>query len=203
MTKAISRKQIEANRSNAQKSTGPRSSAGKARSGANAFKHGLTAERVLLPGETPEDFEAFRLDVHGYFAPEGLMEEQLAERAASLMWRLRRVPEFEAALFQWAEHYELADEDQFVPHHEINPRSLSKMRNPRTFSTASDDGLSRAVASSDRLAAVRKLEIGRTLDGMFSAGVFDKITRYDAALQRQLKETLKGLSEFKQQRLAK
>ena len=45
--------QITANRRNARKSTGPRKTAGKARSGGNALKHGLTATQVVLFDEDP------------------------------------------------------------------------------------------------------------------------------------------------------
>ena len=44
-------KQIEANRRNARKSTGPRTQEGKARVGNNAVKHGLLSQDVLVPGE--------------------------------------------------------------------------------------------------------------------------------------------------------
>ncbi|MBU2533383.1 MAG: hypothetical protein KKB37_11625 [Alphaproteobacteria bacterium] len=195
MTKVASRKQIDANRLNAQKSTGPRTPAGKALSRANACKHGLTAERVLLPGESAEAFEAFCSEIRAYLSPEGPLEEQLVERAVSLMWRLQRVPEFEAALFQWMEHYEHEKEVRHLPPDEFNPRSLSKKRSTRHFGEHVD-------ADPDRPAqpGLRKLEVGRTLDGMFNAGFFDKLIRYDTALQRQMRETLKGLAELQEQR---
>jgi hypothetical protein len=40
--------QIAANRKNATKSTGPRTEEGKQRSRQNAFRHGLTAETVIV-----------------------------------------------------------------------------------------------------------------------------------------------------------
>ena len=45
--------QIEANRANAQKSTGPRTAEGKAKVAPNAIKHGLLAEQVVVKDEAP------------------------------------------------------------------------------------------------------------------------------------------------------
>ena len=48
-------KQIQANRNNAKKSTGPRTEQGKAASSQNALKHGLLARDAVLPGEDPAE----------------------------------------------------------------------------------------------------------------------------------------------------
>lgn len=94
-----SRRQIAANRRNARKSTGPRTSAGKLRSRTNAFKHGLTAETVVTVFEDPNDYAAFeRSMVHDY-APQSAIEHQLVARLSSLLWRLRRATAIETGLF--------------------------------------------------------------------------------------------------------
>jgi len=51
--------QIEANRSNAFRSTGPKTKVGKGRSRQNAVRHGLTAETVVVALEDLEDYQAF------------------------------------------------------------------------------------------------------------------------------------------------
>ena len=91
-------KQIEANRLNAQRSPGPRTPAGKARVSLNALKHGLTGRDVVLPGENADDFDSFRAGLLASLDPQGELEGALAERIAADLWRLRRVPIFEATL---------------------------------------------------------------------------------------------------------
>lgn len=93
-------KQIEANRRNAQNSTGPTTGEGKQASKMNATKHGLTAETVVIKDEDPEVFDALRNDLIREFAPETTLEFQLVDRMASTLWRLRRVPHIEASLME-------------------------------------------------------------------------------------------------------
>jgi len=91
--------QIQANRSNAQKSTGPRTPEGKASSSRNAVKHGLLAEQVVIQGEDPEEFDLYRAGMLAELAPVGAVEAMLAERAVSLAWRLRRAERLQSAVF--------------------------------------------------------------------------------------------------------
>ena len=84
-----SKKQIKANRQNAQKSTGPKTDEGKAAVSQNAVKHGLFAESVIK-GENEADYEAFRDNMLAELAPIGALELMLAERVVSLAWRLKR-----------------------------------------------------------------------------------------------------------------
>jgi hypothetical protein len=56
-------KQIEANRRNALKSTGPTTPEGKERSRFNAVRHGLTAETIIATLEDAEDYQAFEATV--------------------------------------------------------------------------------------------------------------------------------------------
>jgi hypothetical protein len=93
-----SNKQLEANRANAMNSTGPRSRAGKARSRLNSRKHGLTAKTLIIVGECADDFEALRTELVEEYEPQSPLEIELVERIAGILWRLRRVPLFEAAI---------------------------------------------------------------------------------------------------------
>jgi hypothetical protein len=87
-----------ANQRNAQLSTGPRTEGGKVVARMNAMNHGLRAASPTVPGESPELWEEFRDAVLLDLAPAGVLEAELAERVATLSWRLRRVSAFEAGM---------------------------------------------------------------------------------------------------------
>src|SRR5215217_7336483 len=72
----------------------------------NALKHGLTAKTALVPGEDPEEFREFVWSVIEDLAPHGSVQAELAQRAAVLMWKRRRLEGAEEqALAQLRERY--------------------------------------------------------------------------------------------------
>ena len=93
-------RQIDANRRNAFKSTGPTTDAGKQLSRCNAVRHGLTAETVITTLEDEEDYKAFELSVTSGFDAPTAVERELAPRLASLLWRLRRATAIDTGLLQ-------------------------------------------------------------------------------------------------------
>src|SRR3974390_2344891 len=98
-------KQIEANRRNALKSTGPITEEGKQQSRRNAVRHGLTAETVIGALEDAEDYKAFEAAIIADHGAQSAVERELVLRLASLLWRLRRATTIETGLFEMeAEH---------------------------------------------------------------------------------------------------
>jgi len=94
MKKTMSAKQIEANRRNATRSTGPRTRAGKNAARLNAITHGILSREVVVHGlhirESAREFEGFRQGILEDLAPVGAVEELLADRIVTTHWRLRR-----------------------------------------------------------------------------------------------------------------
>ena len=88
--------QLDANRANAQLSTGPKTAAGKDASKNNAFKHGLTSKEIVLRNEDPKAFDQLRTDLTDEFSPIGLAEDMLAFELAVSWWRLLRARSGEA-----------------------------------------------------------------------------------------------------------
>jgi hypothetical protein len=93
-------RQIEANRRNAQLSTGPITEEGKKGSRRNAVRHGLTAETVIDALEDAEDYATFEMAVTADYDAQSAVERELVLRLASLLWRLRRATAIESGLFK-------------------------------------------------------------------------------------------------------
>jgi hypothetical protein len=94
-------KQIEANRLNAQKSTGPRTPEGRAAVRLNGVTHGLTAETIVLKGESESDFKALFDSLEAEHNPASPTEETLVVQLAMAAWRLRRLYHAEAGFYSF------------------------------------------------------------------------------------------------------
>ena len=92
-------KQIEANRRNARRSTGPVTEDGKLQSRRNAVRHGLTAETVIGALEDADDYRAFEAALIADYDAQSAVERELVLRLASLLWRIRRATTMETGLF--------------------------------------------------------------------------------------------------------
>jgi hypothetical protein len=92
-----SQKQIDANRRNAQKSTGPITEAGKAVAKFNALRHGMTAESAVLPYEDHLAYAMLREALLSHYAPANIAEEMLVDVVANSYWRLLRARRVETS----------------------------------------------------------------------------------------------------------
>jgi hypothetical protein len=95
-----SERRKEANRRNALKSTGPRTTEGKAAVALNGMKHGLLSRETLVQGELEADLVDFGKRLRAQLAPVGELELLLADRIVSCGWRLRRLLRVESRLFK-------------------------------------------------------------------------------------------------------
>lgn len=95
-----SERQIDANRKNAQKSTGPQTEEGKERSSQNSVKHGVLARALVIQGENIAMYQEFREQLFDDLHPVGAMEVLLVEKIVNYAWRLRRAIQAESILLQ-------------------------------------------------------------------------------------------------------
>jgi len=94
-------KQIEANRRNAQKSTGPRTNSGKALAGRNSRKHGTYEREPLLPGENSHNLDTLVEAYKQRFQPQNPIESDLVFQLAAIQYRLRRAMRLESSIFDF------------------------------------------------------------------------------------------------------
>ena len=93
-------RQIEANRRNAQKSTGPTSVTGKAASAMNALKTGIHAQSLVLPTEDPAEFDELVEDSYRSFHPTTPEARSLVDEFIYCEWNLRRLRAAETQSWQ-------------------------------------------------------------------------------------------------------
>lgn len=93
-------KQLEANRRNAKRSTGPRTVTGKSIASKNATRHGFYATAVLLPDEDRDEFVRFARRLVEAYRPSGMLEEEHVRTIIETRWQLRRANLVDSELFQ-------------------------------------------------------------------------------------------------------
>jgi hypothetical protein len=95
----VSAKKLESNKKNAQKSPGPRTEAGKAKSANNSYKHGFYAKRLFPTAEQEakdkSDYEAVFNGVYNDYQPVGFLENLCVEKIAAEALRLARLMGYE------------------------------------------------------------------------------------------------------------
>jgi len=116
----ISSRQIEANRRNAQQSTGPRTPEGRAAVRNNAVTHALTAQNAVVPDESKEEFDEFFAAFEAEYQPAGPTETLLLTQMAMDAWRLHAMETafFELAMQNYAKFF--AEEHKNTTPHQFH-----------------------------------------------------------------------------------
>ena len=149
----LSEARLNANRANAQHSTGPKTDEGKAKSSMNAVKTGLTGRTVLLPSDDAAIYQQ-HLDRHfAELAPATDKEKALVQTVADTEWRLLRIAPLEASIYAIG-RLELAD--QFADH--PDPASREALILGKIFMTYRKD-LTNLALQERRLRNQRKADI--------------------------------------------
>lgn len=213
-----SRRQIAANRRNAQRSTGPHTLGGKLRSRANAIRHGLTAETVIAVFENPADYQKFEDFLINQYHPKSIIERQLVLRLSSLLWRLRRATTIETGLFhiqgqimegRQAERLRQAQKPRQLNLYQKLGLMPAAAKAGGRISDAMADNLERPAGQTAPAHEIsRKIttranfepEVPRRLAQCFMRvsrldnQLFDRLGRYEVALWRQAAQVIRMLS---------
>jgi hypothetical protein len=192
-------RQIEANRRNADRSTGPTTEEGKRRSRQNAIRHGLCAETVVDTVEDVDDYRGFEAAVIADYDARTAVERELVLRLASLLWRLRRATAIETDLLRiqaeiLRERRSAGWGDRSPP----SPTGPGSQPYPVLAATAdADDDPSDGdpcchapVWTPQPIDSQRQLTLSfQRLANLYSA-IFERLGRYEATLARQTLRTI-------------
>ncbi len=128
----VSDARLAANLANAQLSTGPRSSAGKAAVSLNALKSGLTGITVLLCGEERPAYERHLTGYRDEFQPQTARERALVQSIADSAWRILRIAHLEMS-YHAAGHIRFSDKPHIASSHPSARPSMIEMLVEETY----------------------------------------------------------------------
>ena len=186
----------EANRRNAQKSTGPKTPEGKRAVRLNALRHGLLSKEVLLPGEDGEALGELGERLWAELQPVGALENLLVDRIVAAVWRLGRLGRVEAGIFAWEGLEEQAERaEREAKEYEAGDTEwlIEAISTTITDEEKHEEALSRARRMRDEQEA-ETATLGRTFArDADRANAFSKLSRYETAIERQLYKALHEL----------
>ena len=110
MGKKVSQKQIDANRRNAQKSTGPKTEEGKTKSAMNSVKYGIYSDKYLIKDESYEEFHNYRKKILKCLNPTNAVLFDMATHVVSNGWEYQRCTLLESKILDLFVHYKVTDE---------------------------------------------------------------------------------------------
>jgi hypothetical protein len=96
---SISQSRIDANRENAQHSTGPKTEEGKKISSLNALRNGFNSPVDVLPHEDMQAYLGLGKEFTETWQPKGAYEVRLVQTMTSQHWRMQRCASIENAMF--------------------------------------------------------------------------------------------------------
>lgn len=200
--------QIRANRSNAKRSTGPKTPQGKANSRLNAVTHGIFAREVLLPDEDPTELQGLEDRMRAELLPQGELEELHMARAVAAAWRLLRLARIEAGILTEGLSVERASiarrQQQQYAEHPVEER-LDTLMTTGTRVTNADQYLAyeAAVIEAEAHGRTDLATWGRAfIRDATGPDAFARLARYETSVERSFYRSLQELERLQLARSA-
>jgi hypothetical protein len=98
MSSARTERQKNASRTNGAQSNGPVTGEGKLRSSQNSTTHGIFSKKVIIEGESDEEFQQLAESINARWSPATEEEQEAVRELILLRWRIRRASMVETKL---------------------------------------------------------------------------------------------------------
>ena len=162
----LSEKQIEANRMNALKSTGPKTLKGKEKAAQNALKFGFTAKKFIIPDEEKKDFDEYHQKMINVLKPNTILTEELVLNISMAFWKSRRYANLESIVVKIGQLNE--SEKYSQPFSNDYEREIADNQKIKNKPICKDVGLilppfSFDIKSLDKLSSMQNQECNRAL----------------------------------------
>jgi hypothetical protein len=199
------KKQIETNKQNALVSPGPLTPEGKALVSRNAVKHGIFAKDLIITaGDGKEDAREYKELLDGLalsLNPSGQMECLLVEKIAVDYWRLRRVLRFETGSIR--KQLDTAIDDYYGKtdyfgdkEHKTNKEINKEMASCRTRGDTHRLAELKQAKRKNKFAE----EVTVKISSLPAADDWDKVIKYEKAVQRSILQNLALLKRLQSMR---
>ena len=186
MSHNVSEKQLAANRANAQKSTGPRSPEGKARSAKNALTHGLRAETYsILRLEDHGELDGLQSAAFEVYRPVNRQEVFAVERIALCQLSMLRAHRLETGTMIDALSSALVDRNTplFLLSPELTESKEDILQQNRNYALA--EGLARMNMRSEHFARVLRYQAQADRQYRRAIEDFDRLKRLRTELPNE------------------
>ncbi len=217
--------QLNANRTNAQSSTGPKTDEGKAISSQNGVKHGLFAKNDVISGEDLARYEQHRQDIYDEFVPLTPTESVLTQRIASLTWRLMRADRLQTTVINtlvaaqqkatpppvrdtfnipaMIESLRLKDADPDYPLTDaeiICGGLVHRKHEPDTHDPAVDEAMEAALAPTvNNHICDAEIQLGTVIYNDFNGpAVIDRLQSYEQRIESSLFKTIRQFQQMQE-----
>jgi hypothetical protein len=171
----VSPRKVEANRQNSQKSTGPKTAAGKKRVSRNSTRHGFCSKYLLVRNEDQAEYDDLYAAMCEHYQPVAWFETYyLVDRIVVWSWRLRRLIRGESGQIGRA----LA-----AHNYDIQQSKAADLAEPESAPSSNPE----MDALTDHLFLPEKEEL-------------DKLLRYEAMINRQLNHAIADLERVQAHR---
>jgi hypothetical protein len=165
---------------NSQKSTGPTSNAGRQRASMNAFKHGLTGNRMILQAHEHEAYQRLAAELNKDLTPKTELEHQLVQKLIDCHTRLNRIAALDGNILNFGLTQNETDADHLGDQD-------------------ADDQYGRDQNGSDQSDATETIA-AQCRSWIENADSFEKLGRYESRISRQMLQYTKELERLQTDR---